>query len=106
MSRRKSHNQEVEEKNVEKQTAEKQPEEKKPEEKKPEEKKPDEKKPDEKKPVAYVYVGNKNRLELEIGEGEDKRILVLWRNMVYRNLPECKEVEELIEKGEIKPIYA
>jgi len=96
MSRRKSHNQEVEEKNVEKQTAEKQPEEKKPEEKKP----------DEKKPVAYVYVGNKNRLELEIGEGEDKRILVLWRNMVYRNLPECKEVEELIEKGEIKPIYA
>jgi hypothetical protein len=96
MSRRKNHNQEVEEKNVEKQTAEKQPEEKKPEEKKP----------DEKKPVAYVYVGNKNRLELEIGEGEDKRILVLWRNMVYRNLPECKEVEELIEKGEIKPIYA
>ena len=96
MSRRKSHNQEVEEKNVEKQTAEKQPEEKKPEKKKP----------DEKKPVAYVYVGNKNRLELEIGEGEDKRILVLWRNMVYRNLPECKEVEELIEKGEIKPIYA
>ena len=91
MSRRKNHNQEVEEKNVEKQTAEKQPE---------------EKKPDEKKPVAYVYVGNKNRLELEIGEGEDKQILVLWRNMVYRNLPECKEVEELIEKGEIKPIYA
>jgi len=86
MSRRKSHNKQVEEKNVEKQTAEKQPE--------------------EKKPVAYVYVGNKNRLELEIGEGEDKRVLTLWRNMVYRNLPECKEVEELIKKGEIKPIYA
>ncbi len=65
-------------------------------------KKHEEKTPEKKKPVAYVYVGNENRIEVKIGK---EKTLILWRNAVYRNLPECKEIEELIKKGDLKPIY-
>lgn len=60
----------------------------------------------QKKPVAYVYVGNRNRYEFEAEVDGEKRALVLWRNTVYRNLPDCEAVRELIEKGALKPIYA
>lgn len=35
----------------------------------------------------------------------EKRTFVLWRNMVYRNLPDCEAVRELIKKEELKPVY-
>jgi len=61
-----------------------------------------EKKP-EKRPIAWVYVGDKNRLDIDLGKG--KGSIILWRNTVYRKLPECKAIEELKEKGLLKPIY-
>ena len=61
------------------------------------------KKKTEKKPIAWVYVGDKNRLEVDLGK--DKGSIILWRNTVYRKLPECKAIEELKEKGLLKPIY-
>ncbi|HFC98261.1 MAG TPA: hypothetical protein ENJ40_07385 [Thermosulfurimonas dismutans] len=59
----------------------------------------------QKKPVAYVYVGNQNRYEFEAEVDGEKRTFVLWRNMVYRNLPDCEAVRELIKKEELKPVY-
>ena len=59
----------------------------------------------QKKPVAYVYVGNQNRYEFEAEVDGEKRTFLLWRNMVYRNLPDCEAVRELIKKGELKLVY-
>ena len=70
-----------------------------------EEVKETQKKP-EKRVVAWVYVGNENRLEVKLGEKDEDGVLVLWRNTVYRKLPECKAIEELKEKEVLKPIYA
>ena len=59
----------------------------------------------QKKPVVYVYVGDQNRYEFEAEMEGEKRTFILWRNMVYRNLPDCEAVRELIKKEELKPIY-
>ncbi|RUM89258.1 MAG: hypothetical protein DSZ24_01680 [Thermodesulfatator sp.] len=60
----------------------------------------------EKKPFAYIYVGDENRVEVEVEEGGKKRTLSLWRNVVYRNLPDDEAIRNLVAEGKLKPLYA